>query len=289
VDPLSDTIGLAGSGPVAQTIGQLLIRVRAPVVGIASRTPEHAAAAAARFGVSVAPLTYQQLPDVASHIIVAVTDRAIPEVADLLTASARTPRVVVHTCGASGIEPLAQLRRRGASCGVMHPLQTVPDREHGAAALSGATFAIGGDALAVAWADRISALIGGRPMRVSDQGFPLYHAGAALAGNGAFALVEAAVALLAAAGVERSRALDALAPLCRRSLENALTIGAAALTGPVARGDVDTVGAHLAAIRSRVPGVEPLYRTAGLALAELARANGLDERAAHELEEALTS
>jgi predicted short-subunit dehydrogenase-like oxidoreductase (DUF2520 family) len=284
-----EPIALAGSGAVAQTLGRLLIDSGANVVAIASRRRSHAEAAAARLGHSVRVETYERLPEVASHIIVAVTDGALRDTAHLLATALIPPAVVVHTCGAQGPDVLMELRGRGAACGVVHPLQTIPDPDSGARTIRGATFAIGGDETAIEWAAGIVRRIGCVPMLLTEEGFPLYHAGAVLAGNGAFALVETALSLLAAAGVERSRALDALAPLCRRSLDNALTVGPAALTGPMARGSAETIRAHLMAIRSRVPEAEPLYRSTGTALTELAREHGLGEAAARDLMDALSS
>ena len=80
------------------------------------------------------------------------------------------------------------------------------------------------------------------------------------------------------AGIERQAALQAIGPLCRASLENALRVGPeAALTGPVARGDVATVAAHLEALEGAPPAVEALYRAAGRCLLDLARQRGLPE------------
>lgn len=284
-----ERFAFAGSGAVAQTLARLLMDAGANVVAIASRNRDHAQAAADWLGPAVRVATYEQLPEFASHIVVAVEDSAIGELSRILSSASSTPAIVVHTCGAKGPDALDALRRRGSSCGVMHPLQTIPDRERGIRAIAGATFAVGGDEAAADWGGAVARQLGAVPMRVAADGFPLYHAGAALAGNGAFALVETAVSLLTAAGVERARAIEALAPLCRRSIDNALTAGPRALTGPVARGSVETVAAHFAALRAQAPGAELLYRATNVALTSLALDNGLEPAAARELLDVLSS
>ncbi len=116
---------------------------------------------------------------------------------------------------------------------------------------------------------------------------PLYHAAAVFASNYLLALLAIAVRLLQDAGVPADDALPAILPLMRGTLDNVQHLGVpAALTGPVARGDTDTIRLHLA----RLSGEDrELYCALGRELLPLARAAGLDERRAAELETLLTS
>ena len=92
------------------------------------------------------------------------------------------------------------------------------------------------------------------------------------ASNGIAALLDCAVAIFVVAGIDRRDALDALAPLCRGSPENVLTMGIrGGTTGPIARGDVATVEAHVAALQDRQSWLLPLYRTIARTLIEMAR------------------
>ena len=157
--------------------------------------------------------------------------------------------IALHTSGAHGPMLLDALAVRGVSCGVLHPLQTIADAERGVAALRGASFGIGGADAAVEWAEEVVAAAGGVALRIRDTGFASYHAGAVMAGNAVVAAIDAAVVLLGAAGVDRRAALQAIRPLCLTSAQNALDIGPeAALTGPVQRGDADTIRTHTAAL-----------------------------------------
>jgi predicted short-subunit dehydrogenase-like oxidoreductase (DUF2520 family) len=155
-------------------------------------------------------------------------------------------------------------------------------------ALHGASFAVGGDGDAVEWAEEIVRAAGGTPLRIREDGFASYHAGAVMAGNALVAAIDAAVVLLGEAGVDRPAALRAIRPLCLTSAQNALEIGPeAALTGPVQRGDVETIRTHTAALASSPPYVAELYRASGRALLEIAKRRGLNEASAKAVELAL--
>jgi len=104
-----------------------------------------------------------------------------------------------------------------------------------------------------------------RPFGVPEEARAAYHAAASIASNLFVALEESAAELLERAGVEDSREL--LAPLVLRTAANWAERGPGALTGPIARGDTDTVERHMAALRETAPDLLPVYE----ALAERAR------------------
>jgi predicted short-subunit dehydrogenase-like oxidoreductase (DUF2520 family) len=272
-------VGIAGAGRVAQALGRLLHARGEPVAFVASRTIEHARAAAAFISPGVEAVGYSDLARHAHRILIAVPDSALETVAATLDVQSG---IVLHTCGALGPEALHVLAQRGVFCGTIHPLQTISDPQSGASALHGAAFAISGDAPALAWAEQIACAAKGQILRIPAERRALYHAAAVMASNYLTALLSAAQTLLIAADVDPDEALQALAPLAKTSLDNALRQGpTAALTGPIERGDVSTVSAHLAALKG-FPGPIPLlYRAAGLQTLELARKKGLcAERAA---------
>ncbi len=266
-------VGIAGAGRVAQALGRLLHRRGEPVACIASRNLEHACPAAAFIGPDVEAVSYSDLARRSRRILIAVPDTALESVAATL---ALESGIVLHTCGSRGSEALQGLAGRGIFCGSIHPLQTISDPESGASALDGAAFAIAGDAPAVAWAERIAGLANGRILRIASECRPLYHAAAVLASNYITALLAAAQTLFIAAQVDPQEALLALGPLARTSLDNTLRQGpVAALTGPIERGDVSTIAAHLTALESVPDPISLLYRAAGLQTLELARTKGL--------------
>lgn len=184
-------------------------------------------------------------------VLLCVPDRAIAEVA----AAVAPGPWVAHVSGATTLGALEPHRRRFA----IHPLQTFT-RERGAEQLDGAFAAVSAEtdeALAVGqWLART---LGLEPFTLADDKRATYHAGAAIASNYLVTLRRAAGSLLEAAGAPPA----ALDPLMRRTIENGFE-----LTGPIARGDWETVDAHVAAIRDARPELEPLYVT----LAETTRA-----------------
>jgi predicted short-subunit dehydrogenase-like oxidoreductase (DUF2520 family) len=196
--------------------------------------------------------------------------------------------VALHTSGARGPEALRALADAGVACGVLHPLQTVATPERGVTVLQGATYGIGGDAPALAWADAIVGSVNGRSLRIAPTGFASYHAGAVMASNAVVAALDAAVVLMGAAGVERGAALQAVGPLCLRSAQNTIELGPeAALTGPVQRGDAATIRSHVNALAGCPAHVANLYRASARALLEISRRRGLDQEAASAIHTAL--
>ena len=266
-----EPVGIVGAGAVAQALGRELHAAGVPVAAVASRTPASASRAAAAIDAGVRAVPLGAIPGVARRVIIAVADAGIGSVAAAL-ADAGMRGVVVHTSGASGLAPCAPLRSAGVACGVLHPLQTIVPPEQGGSRLRGASFGVAGDEPATAWAASVAERLGGTVLRLAEDDLPAYHAGAVLASNALAAAIDAATVLMAQAGVSRHAALEAIGPLCRASVDNALRLGpAAALTGPVVRGDTDTVAAHLAAIQHAPAGAAELYRTATRHLLVLAR------------------
>jgi predicted short-subunit dehydrogenase-like oxidoreductase (DUF2520 family) len=181
---------------------------------------------------------------------------ATPDAAVVTVAAAVDPvdsTVVAHLAGSLGLDVLAPHPRRAA----VHPLVALPSATVGADRLVGAWFAVAGDDLALDIVDALK----GRSFGVADAHRAAYHAAACIASNHLVALLGQAQRVAATAGVP----LDAYLDLVRATVENVAALGpAAALTGPVARGDVATIGRHLAAL---APEERPAYE----AMADAAR------------------
>jgi predicted short-subunit dehydrogenase-like oxidoreductase (DUF2520 family) len=282
----SECVGIIGAGRVAQALGRLLReRGDVPVV-IASRTKKSAETAAAWMG--AAPVSLEEITKKTKRLLIAVSDDGLPEVASKLMESGLRGATVLHTCGSRGPEVLSELSKFGNSAGVLHPLQTVPSAVEGAATLPGSAFAVAGDTEAVAWAEALVALLGGTCLRIEAGRWPLYHAAAVMACNYQATLVDAALELLERAGLSRTAALSAIAPLVRATTANVLRLGPdLALTGPIQRGDSATVRAHMAALRTARQETAGLYSSAGLRTLEVARRRGLSEEKAEALAKSL--
>ncbi len=210
-----------------------------------------------------------------TFLVLAVADQAIPRVALELALRGEAPPACAayHMSGALGTDPLAPLAERGYMVGVLHPLQALADPLRGARLLRGSAFGVSGDAGAVAQARRLVRALGGRVLLVSPGRRPLYHAGAVFASNVVVAALAVARRILVGAGVPSEEAVEALLALARGSLENVEVLGLeGALTGPVVRGDVETVDLHLRALEPRD---RSLYVSWGKELVRLAEEAGL--------------
>ncbi|MGH2954498.1 MAG: pantoate--beta-alanine ligase [Solirubrobacterales bacterium] len=226
--------------------------------------------------------------------LICVPDEAIPGAAAAIAEAIPPLRFVGHTSGATGLGALAAATEPGARTFSLHPLQTIPD---GATDLAGVPCAVAGsDPEAEELARRLAERLGMLPFAVADEHRAAYHAAASIASNFLVTLESSAAGLLDAAGVERP--VDLLAPLVLRTAANWSERGAAALTGPIARGDERTVARHLDALREHAPELLPLYDVLAARTRELAgdrerRArNGSDPvvvRTKAEIREALAS
>jgi len=175
--------------------------------------------------------------------LLCVPDAAIGEVAAGLTSGRGW---IAHVSGGT---PLAALDPHTRRFG-LHPLQTFT-RSRGPEQLDGAFAAVTAESDEAR--DRgfaLARLLGLKPFELADDARPLYHAGAAIASNYLVTLHKVASDLFQAAGAPT----DALVPLMRRTIENGFE-----LTGPIERGDWETVTAHREAIRAARPDLEPLY------------------------------
>ena len=193
----------------------------------------------------------------------------------------------VHTAGGAGLAPLRPAALAGAGAAACHPAQTFPDPLAGAAALPGTSWAVTAAEADLGWSRVLVTDLRGSPVTVPDGSRPLYHAGVTVGSNATSAVVALARELLVGAGVEDPASL--LAPLATASAANAARRGAAALTGPVRRGDVGTVAAHVGELERVLPeAVEAYLALARITLTQARRA-GLDEAAAGLLEDLLGS
>ncbi len=258
-------IVLVGPGRAGGSMARRLLDTGHTVVGVLARRAEAAREAADLFEADV--LTWDGSMPAADLLLIAVRDDAIGEVAGRLAPLASAAGGAVHL---SGLTPVAALQPLAATMptGSFHPLQTLPDGEAGAARLAGAWVGITSED--AVFADRLFALAHGagmHPFELDDECRAVYHAAAAAAANYTLTTLAMAERLFAAAGVP----FAAAEPLVRAVIDNGFSMGpAAALTGPIARGDVGTVRAQLVAVAEASPELAEDFRTLGRATARLA-------------------
>lgn len=234
-DPDRRSLALIGPGRAGLSVAIALGAVGWRVRGVAGRDP---LAPSVRTAASQFDAVAGSAGDVVGGVelvIVACPDAAIGAVAAEIAPVVDAGTLVIHLAGSVGLDALSALSCR---TGALHPLQTMPTAELGAARLAGSWCAIAGDP-EVAQIARDLAM---HPFPIADANRGAYHAAACIASNHL-------VALLAQVEACTTVPLDAFLPLVRATVDNVGKLRpAAALTGPVARGDVETVRRHLEAI-----------------------------------------
>jgi predicted short-subunit dehydrogenase-like oxidoreductase (DUF2520 family) len=277
---------LVGPGRLGLSLARAAQAAGVPLAGVAWHSEAGRARAAQWLsGVPLDPLAAPRHLAPEATVVLAVRDEAVGDAAAALAAHRHEGQVVLHTSGLLTAEVLRQAGL-GPPVGSFHPLQTFAAPARGPELLAQCVVAVEGDPTAVAAGRALGAALGAEVVELrADPGAKVaYHAAAVVASNYLVALTGLAVRLAALAGLDEAQALRLLAPLQRGTLENLRELGVApALTGPVARGDVATVRAHLSLIEARCPELRGAYAVLGRHAVELARARGADPERLEEL------
>jgi predicted short-subunit dehydrogenase-like oxidoreductase (DUF2520 family) len=278
--PDPETFAILGAGRVGLSLAVLLQRAGFTVAACTARSGAalDRAVQLVRCPVYTDPIAAAWE---AGTVLLCVPDAVVASMASRLAAAGvcRPGLYVVHTAGVFGVEPLAPAAEAGAGVLAIHPLQAVPDAATGVKRLPGSWFGITCEDAHWPWAERVVTAVGGHPLRVSTADRVRYHAGAVMSSN--------FLVTLAALVGEVAGEVEPYLPLLRGTLENLEEQGAAAaLTGPVVRGDVGTVRAHVAALAGSPAGDAYVQLTAQTI--RTARASErIDEATATELWSAL--
>lgn len=243
MQPLS--MGIIGAGKVGSVLAARFRSAGYPIIGVSGRSD------ASRLRIStllpgIDVLTPVEIAEASDIVILAVPDDSLIAVAEELASSGaiRPGQYVLHTSGRHGLDALASLTRVGARAIAFHPAMT----------FSGTTvdfegapiFGLTAHEAERPLAEELVEALGGVPMWVAESDRALYHAALAHGANHLVTIVAQSMDLLRAAGAEDPAAV--LRPLLAAALDNVLAYGDAALTGPVVRGDVTTIRAHIDAL-----------------------------------------
>lgn len=259
------TLGFIGAGKVGYTLARLLSARGYTVQAIYSRTETHAQAIAQRLGSAVvdSPGAVVQASDLT---LLTVSDDAIATVADLISSEfvseSGAAKAVIHTSGALDMGVLSALAHKGMMIGSLHPVFPFADVATAVESLPGAVFGVQAEGeLLRDWIGEIVASLNGRLLTIPPGGKAAYHAAFVFASNYTVTLYSIAQRLLLGLGTDRDTADHALNTLLAGTVENLLKQGIpAALTGPLVRGDVQTIEAHLNALSHTDKDIEELYR-----------------------------
>ena len=263
-------VGVVGAGRVGAVLAAALRSAGHEIVAVAGESDASRARIASLLpGVPVEkPTAVARAGDL---LLLTVPDDMLGNVVKTMTdaGAIRPGMYVAHTSGRHGLAILEPAAAIGAHVMAVHPAMTFSGTSVDLARLTGCVFGLTAATPADrAFAEALVQDLGGKPMWVPEEMRTLYHAGLAHGANHLVTLVTEAMEILAAAGA--TDPAGTLRPLLTAALDNALDHGDAALTGPIVRGDVGTVAAHLDDIRTNAP--QTLASYVSMARATLDRA-----------------
>lgn len=287
-------IGVIGAGRVGAVLGAALRNAGHAVTGV------HAVSEASRTRAEalLPEVPVLEIPEIlrrSEMLLFAVPDDVLPELITGLADAGHivTGHLLVHTSGRFGTAVMNPVRAHGAIPLALHPAMTFTGLSLDLARLQDCAFGVTADPVVLPIAQALVVEMGGEPVPIAEADRPTYHAALAHASNHLVTLTAQSRQLLEHIGVTAPDRM--LSNLMHAALENSLIDGDAALTGPVARGDVGTVTRHLAVLTTLVdddPDAADLldtYRALSLATAERAHARGaLPEPAYRSLRELLS-
>jgi predicted short-subunit dehydrogenase-like oxidoreductase (DUF2520 family) len=266
-------IGVVGAGRVGAVLAAALRAAGHEIVAAAGESP------ASRTRIeTLLPGVHVDKPTAVSRacdlLLLTVPDDMLPNVVSMLAASGaiRPGQRVVHTSGKHGLAVLGPAARVGADVLAMHPAMTFTGTDVDVDRLPGCVYGVTASPATRGLAEGLVACLGGSIVWVDEDKRTLYHAGLAHGANHLTTLVSQAMDLLRASGAADPAAT--LRPLLSAALDNVLSYGDAALTGPIVRGDVETVRAHLADIAVHQPATLGSYVAMARATANRAVADG---------------
>lgn len=262
---------ILGAGRAGRGLARALRASGVTVVGLHGRTTESGYPAVTA---GTIPETLRE----AGIVLVAVRDAQLEDALRELLRSGLAPgAVVLHVSGSAPDVLLAPVRAAGHPSGTFHPLLPLSSAAEAPRLLHGAWIGVDGDPAAREAARALADVIGARTLEIPEGEKARYHAAAVFASNFPIVLAEIAARLLTDAGVPSVEARDAVQGLLAAAAINLRgRAPAEALTGPVARGDVGTVQAHLGALAGDA---REIYVTLARAAADLARQAGANPEA----------
>ena len=264
----SSNIGFIGAGIVGTTLAMNLYQKGIVVRAVASQSYSSAECLASLVPNCQAFANPQHVANTCNLVFLTVPDDAINSVASSVTWHQH--QSVVHCSGAKPLDVLEPARAQGAQVGGFHPLQTFGTLERGSVNLDGTSFALEGEAPLLEDLKLLAQSLGGEHFEIPASGRALYHASAVMVCSYIVTLADSASKLWNGFGFDSLTALDALIPLMEGTLQSLKNNGIPqSLTGPLVRGDVETIRLHLETLWRQEPHLLPLYCAMGLATLEL--------------------
>lgn len=276
-------IGFVGAGTVGTALAVRLSQRGCPVIAASSRSLSSAQKLAELVNNCQVCQTAQEVADAAQLVFITTPDDVIAGVASEV--QWHEEQGVVHCSGAHSVDILEPAKRLGAAIGSFHPLQTFASYQQAIENLPGSTFVVEAEEPLLSQLKGLACILDGSYVELKPGNKVLYHAAAVFVSNYLVTLVKLALDLWQDFGVAPDEATKALLPLLKGTINNIDNIGLPhCLTGPVARGDLSTIGKHLSALEAKDYSLLITYKELGLQTVPIALAKGrIDEHRAEEI------
>jgi predicted short-subunit dehydrogenase-like oxidoreductase (DUF2520 family) len=289
---MKPSVSIVGCGKVGTTLAGYLTKAGYRIHGLSSRTLESAQNAAALCGATMITTTAADVTRDADMVFITTPDGMIRGVCEAIAEAGgfSEKNMVFHCSGSLPSSILESAKKKGAAIGSTHPLQSFATLQADKNPFAGIILAVEGDEKAVEAGLGMADALGAKGFQIKTQAKTMYHASAVVASNCLVTLVDFAYQLLGVAGIDSTDAYAVLGPLIEGTLSNIKTVGTTqALTGPVVRGDGETVADHLREIREKAPELTELYTILGRHTLEIAKRRGsLTPRSIEELSRILS-
>jgi predicted short-subunit dehydrogenase-like oxidoreductase (DUF2520 family) len=268
-----NTFSIIGSGRLGTSLALALSKKEWTIRSLADKSQAAAKESRKIVGAGKASADWLGAAADASVLFLCIPDEEIEKTAARLARGLVNWRgkVVFHTSGILSSKILEPLRRRGASVASFHPIQSFSSKRTPANRFKNIYYGVEGDSQALSLAKKIARRLGGRTLLIKPQDKPLYHAACSMASNLFVPLLDLSCELLRAAGIKGGQAGLVLFPLVEGTLQNVKHLDVkTALTGPIARGDEQTVKRHIRALR-KFPEARRVYQILGGRALQLAK------------------
>ena len=266
-------IGIIGAGKVGAAIGYVLKKSGMNITAVSDISEAPINVARTYLGEDVL-YTYDNIEVVETSDVIAITtqDRVIKDVAHEIAERAERldNKLFFHTSGAHPASLLAPLDQKGARIGALHPLQTFPDIDSAINVLPATYIFIEGDESSIGTLSTIGRSLGSEVVRIEGKDKVLYHLSAVFVCNLLCALLYAGKGIMGEIGIE----LKPFFPIIKATLNNIENKGPLmSLTGPIVRGDAETVLSHLEAMEGMEPYKE-VYKALSMVALDMAKERG---------------
>ena len=274
---MKPSFAIIGCGKVGCALARHLKQAGYPLAGLASRSIASAQTAAGQLRVDNYSDKSWEVAASADVVFITTPDDEIEKAASLLAEKQglKPGAIVLHCSGSQPSTILAVLKPLGVCIGSLHPLQSFASREMQGNPFAAIIAAIEGEPEAVAVATDMATALSATSLTIRTDAKTAYHAAAVVASNYLVSIQDLAFKLLALAGIPETEAFSVLGPLIQGTVANIKRVGPAkALTGPIVRGDTETVRTHVAEILRMAPELLGLYQSLGRHTVGIAETGG---------------